>query len=279
MEFHNKISKINSDIYKSHSKTLSVSKCIEYIQKPFNQIEVATKCFNKGFNDPESKYYQMTVEQIVEQWQEKALTSCRYGSLIDSYIEHKLTKSLNELEDWRDNNNFKYDTRLSQLCKGFDDFYSVLKGSTDYEYVSREEKMYIKSKDTGNYINGRFDCLFYSPSLNKYSIIDWKTNEKIESENKWENLLGPMYKYSACNLNTYSVQVSMYKKALIETYEIAPDENSVNTYICQFLTEPNEKGLNFIFHKVGFQYDSHLLDQIIDFGYEKNAKKEKEEKS
>ena len=72
-------------------------------------------------------------------------------------------------------------------------------------------------------------------------VVDWKTSDSIDKENKWEKMLGPLYDYDACNLNEYTVQVQMYKKALCETYGIStPDK--VDTYICQFSKEVNPNG-------------------------------------
>ena len=59
---------------------MSVSKLIEYMHKEFDKEGVAKKCFEKGFNDPESKYYQMDVNAILESWEAKATESKKYGS-------------------------------------------------------------------------------------------------------------------------------------------------------------------------------------------------------
>lgn len=264
-----KIKAKNKEISASlESKPLSVSKVIEYLHKEFDQQGVAKKCFDKGFNDPKSKYYQMTVEKIVESWQNKAKESQRYGSLMDDYIGTFLTES-DHLESWKLDNNYDYDPRIHNLCTGFNQFYEILSSQTDYKYVCREEKMYIKSNKTGEWINGRFDCLFYSEKLNKYLIIDWKTCEAIERENKWEKMFGPLYDKEACDLNEYTVQIQMYKKALSEVYEITTPEN-IDIYLCHFLTTPNANGNYFQLYKEGFEYNSTLLDNIIEFAYKKS---------
>lgn len=249
------------------SKTLSVSKVIGYLHKEFDREGVAKKCFEKGFDDPNSKYYKMTAQQIVESWERKASESRMYGSLMDSYIGTFLNESEN-LETWKLDNNYDYDPRIHGLCDGFDQFYKIISEKTDYKYVCREEKMYIKSNKTGEWINGRFDCLFYSEKLNKYLVIDWKTNGDLSRENKWEKMFGPLYDKDACDLNEYTIQVQMYKKALSEVYELSSPEN-IDVYICQFLIEPNELGNRYQLHSQGFDYDSKKLDDIIEFAYKK----------
>ena len=250
------------------TRTMSVSKLIEYMHKEFDREGVAKKCFEKGFDDPESKYYQMTQQQILESWEATASKSRLYGSKMDSYIEIFLTKP-EELDSWKLDNNYDYDDRIKNLCKGFDEFYKILSEKTDYQYVCREERLYIQSAKTGEWINGRFDCLFYSPKLNKYLVIDWKTNSELSRENKWEKMFGPLYDKDACDLNSYTIQVQMYKKALSEVYKLAPPEN-IDVYICQFLIKPNELGNHYQLHKQGFEYDSKKLDDIIEFAYKKS---------
>lgn len=264
-----KIKEKNKEIEASlKTKTLSVSKVIDYMHKEFDREGVAKKCYDKGFNDPESKYYKMEVNQIIESWENKAAESRMYGSLMDSYIGTCLNEP-EDIESWKLDNNYDYDPRIHGLCEGFDQFYKIITEKTDYEYVCREEKMFIKSNKTDEWINGRFDCLFYSPKLNKYLVVDWKTNGELSRENKWEKMFGPLYDKDACDLNSYTVQVQMYKKALSEVYEIASPEN-IDVYICQFLREPNENGTNFLIHKQGFEYNSKLLDNIIEFAYKKS---------
>lgn len=268
MNIIEKIKEKNTTIRQEQGKTMSVSKCIGYCHKEFNSESIAKKCYDKGFDDPNSKYYQMDVTSILESWEAKASESRRYGSLLDSYVDLIINKKDKELECWKLDNSYDYDMRLHNLCDGFDQFYKNLSEKTDYKYVDREIPMFIKSNKINEYINGRLDCLFYSESLNKYLIIDWKTNEKIDKSNSFEKMLGPLYNKDACNLNEYSIQVFMYKKALAETYELA-ESNNIDVYICQFLTSPNENKLNYMLHKPIFDYDSILLDNIIEFCYKK----------
>ena len=271
-DINQKIKKKNKEINQLlETRTMSVSKLIEYMHKEFDKEGVAKKCFEKGFDDPKSKYYQMTQQQILESWEATATKSRSYGSKIDSYIEIFLTKP-EKLDSWKLDNNYDYDDRIKNLCKGFEEFYNVLTEKTDYKYVCREEKMFIKSNKTDEWINGRFDCLFYSKKLNKYLVIDWKTSGSIDKENKWEKMLGPLYEYDACNLNEYTIQIQMYKKALSEVYELAPPEN-IDVYICKFSIEPNEFGNHFQLYNQGFEYDSKKLDDIIEFAYKKSRMK------
>lgn len=255
-------------------KTLSVSKCLNYLQIPFDQESAAQRCFEKGFNDPNNKYFQMSKEDILKSWSDKALTSCKYGSLLDNYIGLNLNNKAEELENWKLDNSYDYDKRLKGLCDGFDQFYKNLLANTDYKYHSREEQLFITSKETGNTINGRFDCLFYSEKNDRYLLIDWKSSGSINKDNKWEKLLGPCFELDACNGNTYTIQTQFYKKALTETYNITTTDK-IDTMVCQMSIEPDEFGKNYHIYAPFIEYNSLLLDQIIDFAYKK-YNKEKE---
>lgn len=261
----------NAEIAESFKGTLSVSKCLEYLTKPFDKEGVAKKCFDKGFDDPNSKYYQMSVEAILESWEAKAAESCHYGSLSDDYICCRLEKP-EMLESWKLDHSYDYDKRLKQSCNGFDQFYETLTTATDYKYVDREVKMFIEN-DKGEKINGRLDCLFYSPSKDRLLVIDWKTSASVDKSNKWSKMLGPCYDKDECNGNEYTIQVQMYKKALAETYNILPS-TQIDVFICQFI--PVTSGSkSYIIHNQNFEYDSALLNSIIEFAYRKhNAKKQ-----
>jgi len=263
-----KINNINTGIKTNlPGKTMSVSACTELLHKPFDKDEMSKKCSERDKDKPDGKYYNMTPYQILEMWENNAAESRRYGQLLDSYTDIRLMNN-NLLESWKLDNSFDYDMRLHGLCTGFDQFYNNLTKGTDYRFVTREQQMFIKSKKSGKYINGRFDCLFYSEMTGRYLLIDWKTNEEIKKDNKFEKMFGPLFNKEACDWNYYTVQVYMYKKALSEIYCIA-DPSMIDVYICQFNKDVNDRGTNFTVHKPAFEYDSDLLDDIIDFAYKK----------
>ena len=62
---------------------------------------------------------------------------------------------------------------------------------------------------------GTFDALFsYKDSL---VIVDWKTNKKFDTDNKWgKKLLEPFETEDECKLTEYSIQISLYALMLEE---------------------------------------------------------------
>ena len=251
--------------------TISISKIIELLQEPFDQKGVAEKTYNKHFNNPDSQYYQKTIEEICEMWSAKGAESCRYGSLLDDYIGLNLTRTSDELELWKLDNNYEWDERLLAHCTSFDDFYSVLSASGDMEFVDREKSVYYQVGDY--YVKGRFDALFYNKKTGKYIIIDWKSSGTIDKiPNQWtKKLFGPAMKFPALNYYTYTIQLHFYKKTLIKNY--LPEGTKEEDVIVMIVNLPDHIiesiGKKYQTHYEAFQYDSMLMEQIFNFAIKK----------
>ena len=118
---------------------LSISQVLGLLQEEFDSEGIAKKTHDKNFNNPESKYYKMSVEEIMESWKAKGAESCHYGSLLDDYIGLNLTGTEPEVKLWKLNNNYDYDERLHGVCDSFDAFYNLVMKSGDTEFVTREK--------------------------------------------------------------------------------------------------------------------------------------------
>lgn len=265
-EINLRINTINDNIRTEYRGCLSVSKlCNEYIKTKFDAEEQAEKCAKKGLEDPNYKYAGMTTEQILEQWDNKSTESRKYGSMLDDYAGMRLNKETDKLSLWKLDNNFDNDERLNNTCKGLDEFVLWLTSNTNYRYVARELSMYCKTP-SGNLINGRFDCLFYDSNTDGYIIIDWKTTDDITIKSNFnKHLLGPAYMLDECDMNTYTIQLHVYKKALVETYHLT-SYDKISVYVCNLLKQPDETGKNFKLFKQNFEYDNNRLNTFIDFG-------------
>ena len=88
-EIVDKITAINESQFKNLNgrRIISVSKIKGYIKEVFDAEKQAKHCAEKGATDPTYKYANMTAEQILEAWSQKAEESCSYGSKIDEYVE------------------------------------------------------------------------------------------------------------------------------------------------------------------------------------------------
>lgn len=259
----------NNQIKQEYKGCVSVSKlCNEYIKKKFDEELQAEICAKKGLNDQNYKYASMDATQILETWHVKSSESKRYGSLLDDYAGMNLNNETDKLELWKLDNGYEYDDRLKSICKGFDDFYNYILTKTNYRYVARELPLYCKTPKDG-LINGRFDCLFYDENTDAYIIIDWKTTDGITTSSKYgKKLQGPAYMLDECDMNTYTIQLHIYKKALVETYGLS-SYDKISVYVCNLLKQSTEQGLNFKLFKQNFDFDVNRLNSFIDFGNQK----------
>lgn len=259
----------NSDIDKS-LPTISITDCLDYLEWAFDKEGVAQNTYNKNFNNPESKYYQMSVEQIIESWEEKGAESCRYGSMLDNYIGN-IFETPNQLELWKLDNSYEWDERLQNLCKSFDAFYDVMMKSGDIVFIAREKTVYYEYN--GWLIKGRFDFLCYNKRTNKYIIIDWKSSGSIDkTPTRWtKKMKGPMFKYPQLNYYRYTLQLHYYKRALIKKYLPAgTTEDNVEVLIVSLPGHIiEENGQMFNVYKEAIKYDPMLIDNMFKFAIQK----------
>ena len=196
----------------------SVSKIVEAMHEPFDKEGVANKTFSKYFNDPNSKYYHMSVQEIIASWNAKAELGRNNGKVLDTYIgmilENHESKEILE----------KYKASLNEIaankCNVFDKFYNE-NIVNKLEFLTREQMLHDETKG----VVGRFDAMFLkndvrTPGVQNLLLIDWKNTEKIETSNSYSKLKGPLYKYDDCELNRYTIQLYIYVYILRKVYHL-----------------------------------------------------------
>lgn len=253
-------------------KSISISAVLGLISEPFDSQGVATKTYNKHFNNPNSEYYQMTVQQIMDAWSAKGAASCHYGSLLDNYIGLILEKADEmDMEMFKLDYDFDGDERLQGVCKSFDRFVDDYLGQhPELEFVTREQTVYLELSD-GNYIKGRFDALFRNKENGRYLIVDWKSSGSVDKQpTPWTGkLLGTAKDLLALNHNTYTLQTYFYKTAL-ETHYL-PAGSIVDCIIVQLpgkiVAESNDV---YCVHQTAFPYDKDYCMKIFEYAFKKN---------
>ena len=196
----------------------SVSKIVEVMHEPFDKEGVANKTFSKHFNDPNSKYYHMSVQEIIASWNAKAELGRNNGKVLDTYVgmilENHESKEILE----------KYKASLNEIaankCNVFDKFYNE-NIVNKLEFLTREQMLHDETKG----VVGRFDAMFLkndvrTPGVQNLLLIDWKNTEKIETSNSYSRLKGPLYKYDDCELNRYTIQLYIYVYILRKVYRL-----------------------------------------------------------
>ena len=234
----------------------SVSKIVEVMHVPFDKEGVANKTFSKYFNDPNSKYYHMSVQEIIDSWNAKTELGRNNGKILDTYIgmilENHESKDILE----------KYKTSLSEIvatnkCNMFDKFYKE-NVENKLEYVTREQILHDET--TG--VVGRFDALFLKndakfPGVQNLLLIDWKNTEKIETSNLYNKLKGPLYKYDDCELNRYTIQLYIYVYILRKVYHLT------DIRIIPLLVQIGS--VEYAIYAPQIPYSDELVSDIISF--------------
>ncbi|MCH5166976.1 MAG: PD-(D/E)XK nuclease family protein [Erysipelotrichales bacterium] len=251
------------------TRSISISAVIDMISPQFDREAVVQKTFDKNFNNPESKYYQMSKEQILEMWEEKGATSRYYGSSLDDYIGLRFTGHPNDVEIFK-MDKVEGDNRMEGLCESFDKFYKEHVDNGPLEYVNREQYIYYPIDIDGEqwYVRGRFDCLFYNTETNHYIIVDWKSNGEIEtSPTKWtEKLYGPAKSLYNLSGVKYTTQVFFYKLGLENQLN---NEEVVDVAITNLPGYDNENNPQVKIYGAQYKYDKDLIENILKYAIKK----------
>lgn len=252
----------------TYKNSISVSKCIEYLNPIFDSEKVATEMYEKYFNTEGHKYYQKTPEMILEMWETKRDNALKKGKLFDAYIEQILEiKDNNKFQKWKLDENIDSNEFMQDAMRGFCNLLNYLKDCKYDTIIGTEIPLWIKHNYNNQelIINGRCDCLMYSSTLKKYLIIDWKTNESIKNIG-FKKMNGPISHLDSCELYKYLTQLYFYKKALCETYNIA-DYNNIDVMICQmgYKSSPYYK---LWIPDTQYQFNDDLINNIIIYCFD-----------
>jgi len=169
-------------------KWVSVTRFIDSYFPQFNSVEIAYKC-SKGSNP---KYAGKCPLEIAIMW----LNTAKEGNNIHDKIEAYLKGESLQLPKYIKN-------FLNKLLEGYDFLFS------EYKIIHEDYK-----------ITGRIDAIFKNKKTGKLMICDWKTNDKIDTYNKFENGLGVLEHLTNCKLVKYSLQLNLYKALIQDRFDI-----------------------------------------------------------
>lgn len=194
----------------------------------------------------------ITESQMRQRWKEKGAKSCIYGTKIHECMEdHLLGRKLrNKPSDDREKLVFKATDILSKKILERGDIVGV-------EKIIFDERLRIA---------GTIDLLIRSKKDGKLWILDHKTNESIDIENKYNNFaLEPISHVADTNYWHYTEQLNLYQYLLRESGYIEPDEK-----VGMALFHITEKGIK-IYNLEDRQYD---IAKMIEY-YKINGLREK----
>lgn len=168
----------------------------------FNADLVIEKMKNSKNWNADNKYYNMTNDEIKNQWSITGKEASRQGTLMHLNIENYY----NGLEF---TNGFK-DTHEYKLFKEY------LKDHEEYKAYRTEWTIFT----TKYKVAGSVDMLYIDPKdSEKLIIADWKRSKEIKFSNKWESGNKPLEHLDNCNFIHYSLQLNLYRMIIEKYYD------------------------------------------------------------
>lgn len=179
-----------------HRPWYSIHQIMSAFEEPFDEVKGATICAQKAI--PGSKYWGMSVEEIIASWKEKCEKAAYKGVGLDTYIQSVLHGvEIPEIDD----------ESLLKKFRQFDDFKEKVLDKNGLQFLGSE--IWINSAVYG--IRGRLDAVFMMD--NKLIIFDWKNNEEFKTS-QYEMMKGPLYDYPKSDIAKFTIQVYAYKYIL-----------------------------------------------------------------
>lgn len=209
--------------YFLHGKEITCVSNVTHMYKPeFDTDAIAKRTYEWNFDDPDSKYYHKTVEEIKAMWKEKSTHACEHGTERHEFGEscfYYMTKQYDKIlpafkDRLTEDGGFRAEyAKEEAIVKLYEDlpvcFIPILSETKVYD----EELGY----------SGTFDILFYyDPELDISKkrgqeglvVFDWKTNEDLYKNFKDKRLLAPFEALKDMPLSIYKLQLSLYQNCL-----------------------------------------------------------------
>lgn len=205
---------------------------LKYVNDEFDQYGVAKGLVEKYFNDSSSKYYQMTVDDIVRKWTETGQRAIFIGNALDDYVGliTEPDKQKTTMGEWSKKVNFTTDEAIYKRINAWDNYWKWLEDN-GWEMIGREIPLFYTIN--GRLVGGRADMIVYNRRMNIITIIDWKTADEINKD-RWTKLMhGPLENLYQDKATTYGLQVEFYKMALQEILPAELKDVTINTCIVQ----------------------------------------------
>lgn len=200
-----------------------VSNVAHRFQEHIDQVKLATETFNRNFDKETSKYYHMTVDDILECWNKISNEACTNGTMTHEfgesafyYMTGQYDKILpNFTERLTENGGFKaINPKEEAIVKFFEEIPKCIVP------ILAETKVFVEYENAG--YAGTFDILFYydaeldgkNDEKSGLLILDYKTNVDLYKNFKEQKLLQPFNDLLDMPLSVYKLQLSLYENAL-----------------------------------------------------------------
>lgn len=200
---------------------LSVSVVTHLFKEHFDSETKAVETSQRNWDNPKSKYYRMTPDEILTQWKLKSEEACAHGTSTHEFAESlfyymtgQYDKILPAFKD-RLTPDYGFESKTPKEDAAIKFYQDIPKCIVP---ILAETKVY--DIDLG--YAGTFDILFYYDATldgkkDEYSglvVMDWKTNEDLYKNFMEKKLLTPFENLLDMPLSVYKLQLSLYQICL-----------------------------------------------------------------
>ena len=266
---------INDRGFKDGGDSISVHKVLGTLFAPFDADAISQRLYEKYHNDPNSNYCGKTAEDIKDMWKQSGARSIGIGQRVGDTINYFFsllkspTTSLDEQRRILDKAIRRIDVNEFNEAwmpewKGYyrgcmNSFFEYLRSldGTDWELLGTEIPLY----DPVNKILGRADGILRQGE--RLVLIDWKTDQEINTMNRFQKMLGPMCGYQDTKLNKYTMQVYLYMWMMQSVYQI---DTPIEAIIVKFNATPEGDTIEepTIFEP-NIPYEREDMDDVIEY--------------
>lgn len=188
----------------------SITAVISSFKKPFET--------NK-WSLHKAKQRNISQQEILTEWSANTRFSTTLGTLLHNYIENYWDNKIKKydqqsiIESLGEQQHTDLRKQLSVFIKSFHGFYNLNK-----HILPVKSELVIGDIDNSR-VCGMVDLLAYNSDTEQFEIYDYKSNKKFTTQNNFgEKYLHESISHlDVCDLNTYSLQQSLYKY-IIEKY-------------------------------------------------------------
>lgn len=181
---------------------ISVTTLIKEFFPKFDS-DLIIKKMQASNNWKNSVYYGMTVDEIKQQWKEKAEKAARLGTLLH-----------NTIEDYYNGKDPVPDELIQDGFQQFLEFHEKIKNTTSLIPFRTEWCVFHEEFR----IAGSIDMIFIDPETNELHIYDWKRTPNLKKTNRFQNAFDPISYLEDCKYIHYSLQLNIYKFILESKY-------------------------------------------------------------
>lgn len=181
-----------SHTYKLDGQELrSVSSIVASQFRRFNAYVVSAGIVKNKARDPDSPYFGMTQQDIIQMWAESGKEARENGTRLHRDIECF----------------FLHKTLPETTTPEWDMFVDFLADHQDWVPIGTEVRVH------NDKVAGTIDAVFQTPE--GIVLVDWKRCKALDFSGYGQGL-GHMKHVEDCNYNKYSLQLSLYKQLINE---------------------------------------------------------------